>query len=466
MLRESDLHDYQQKAVEHILKKPRCGVFLEMGLGKTASTLTAIQILRKSNGTLRTLVVAPKRVALHTWDSEALKWEHLRDLTFSKAIGTRKQREKALRTQADIYVINVDNIVWLIKELGRSPFFDMVVFDEYSAFKNHDTQRFKAVKSYLSRYPHVRVVGLTGTPAPNSLEDLWSQVYLLDGGVRLERYITHFRQKYFIPLWGNGHIVYKWGLQPGAEEAIYSRIGDICISMKNEDYNTLPPVRYVDIPVALDSAEYRSYMKFKREQVLDLPTENGTDTITAANAAVLSGKIRQWLGGALYTSDGQEFVETNSAKIERLREMLEEIHTPVIIAYWFNHELSRLRKAFPQARTIDEPGVYDAWNRGEVPILLGHPASMGHGLNLQSGGHTIIWYTITWSLELYQQMNARLARQGQTERVDIYHLVCSNTLDERVVQVLRGKESLQNALMEAIKAEVQTGVKEGVCATS
>lgn len=199
MLRYTDLHDYQQKAVEHILKTPRCGVFLEMGLGKTASTLTAIQILRKSNGTLRTLVVAPKRVALHTWDSEAEKWEHLRDLTFSKAIGTRKQREKALRTQADIYVINVDNIAWLIKELGRSPFFDMVVFDEYSAFKNHDTQRFKAVKAYLSRYPHVRVVGLTGTPAPNSLEDLWSQVYLLDGGARLERYITHFRQKYFVP---------------------------------------------------------------------------------------------------------------------------------------------------------------------------------------------------------------------------------------------------------------------------
>lgn len=466
MLRESDLHDYQQRAVDHILKTPRCGVFLEMGLGKTASTLTAIQILRKSNGTLRTLVVAPKRVALHTWDSEALKWEHLRDLTFSKVLGTRKQREKALRTPADIYVINVDNIVWLIKELGRSPFFDMVVFDEYSAFKNHGTQRFKAVKAYLSKSPHVRVVGLTGTPAPNSLEDLWSQVYLLDGGARLGRYITHFRQKYFVPLWGNGHIVYKWGLQPGAEEAIYTRIGDICISMKNEDYNTLPPVRYVDIPVALEPAEYQRYRKFKREQVLELPTENGTDTITAANAAVLSGKLRQWLGGALYTSDGQEFVETNSAKIERLREMMDEIHTPVIIAYWFNHELSRLRKAFPQARTIDEPGVYDAWNRGEVPILLGHPASMGHGLNLQSGGHTIIWYTITWSLELYQQMNARLARQGQTERVDIYHLVCSNTLDERVVQVLRDKENLQNALMEAIKAEVQMGVKEGVCATS
>ena len=458
-LTASNLHSYQKKAVQHILATPRCGVFLEMGLGKTVSTLTAIATLMNRGTLRRTLIVAPKRVALHTWDSEAEKWDHLRTLRFSKLLGSKKQREDALLTPADIYIINVDNLPWLLDILGRTPFFDMIVIDEYSAFKSHSTKRFKALKVYLSTYPHIRVVGLTGTPAPNSLEDLWSQIYLLDSGARLGRYITHFRQKYFVPLWGNGHIVYKWGLQPGAEQAIYAAIGDICVSMKSEDYLTLPPVRYTDIQVALDPSELTAYRQFQREQVLELETDEGQELFTASNAAVLSGKLRQWTGGALYTEDGQSYRETNTAKLERLKEMMEEIHTPVIIVYEFRHELERLRTTFPKARTIDEPGVFDAWNRGEVPILLGHPASMGHGLNLQSGGHIIIWYTLTWSLELYQQMNARLARQGQRERVTIYHMVATGTLDERVVKALQSKEQGQNALMEAIKAEIQTGAK-------
>ena len=454
MLSENNLHPYQRQVVEHILEHPRCGVFLEMGLGKTASALTAVNTLIRRGAVRKALVVAPKRVALHTWDSEGEKWAHLTHLRFAKILGSAKERNHALQSDADIYVINIDNLCWLLTHLGKRWGFDMVVIDEYSCFKNSGTKRFKAMKSHLKSYPNERLVGLTGTPAPNTLENLWSQVYLLDGGSRLGNYITHFRQKYFYPLWGNGHIVYKWGLKPGAEQEIYSRIGDLCISMKSEDYLSLPPVRYVDVPVSLEQQELSEYNRFQREQVLTYADANRSELITASNAAVLSGKLRQWLGGALYTDDGS-WVETNTAKIERLKEMLQEISTPVIIAYEYKHELERLRATFKTARTIDEPGVFDAWNRGEVPILLGHPASMGHGLNIQSGGHTIIWYTLTWSLELYQQMNARLARQGQTHKVTIYHLVCSGTVDTRVSDALQRKSSVQDALMSAIKAEIK-----------
>lgn len=451
MLNESNLHNYQRYTVDKIISTPKCGVFLEMGLGKTASTLTAITYLKKQGQANRVLIVAPFRVAEHTWTDELLKWSHLQHLTASKILGTKKQREKALEAKADIHIINIDNLPWLISYLGISWHFDMVVIDEFSCFKNYSTKRFKTFKNLIKEHPQMRLVGLTGTPSPNSLQDLWSQVYLLDEGRRLGKYITHFRQKYFYPLWGNGHIVYKWGLRDGAEEEIYHKISDICVSMKSEDYLTLPEVRYVDIPVSLTKRELDEYKSFQREQVL---TYSDGEVITAGNAAVLSGKLRQWLGGAIYKDDSREYFITNAAKLERLTEMLSEINTPVIICYEYQHELERLKKAISKARTINEPGIIEKWNRGEVPVLLGHPQSMGHGLNLQFGGHTIIWYTLTWSLEYYQQMNARVARQGQKHKVSIYHLVCNRTIDDNVVRALRDKTKVQDALMEAIKADL------------
>lgn len=460
MLNESNLHNYQLYTIEHILKTRRCGVFLEMGLGKTASTLTAVHKLIQRGEVRKVLVVAPKRVAQHTWTDEIQVWSHLQHLTASKVLGTKRQREKALGENTDIYIINIDNLPWLIDYLGHRWDFDMMVIDEYSCFKSGTTQRFKAMKRLLKARPQMRIVGLTGTPSPNSLEDLWSQLYILDGGQRLEPYITHFRQRYFTPAWGNGHIVYKWKLNEGAEDAIHDKIKDICVSMRSEDLLELPPVRYVNVPVYLEEQEAEEYRDFKRHSILSL---EASEDVIADNAAILSDKLRQWLGGALYVDRtiSDEYMVTNTAKLERLQEMLEEIHTPVIICYHYRHELDRLRKAFPKARTIDEPGVFDKWNRGEVPILLGQPQSMGHGLNLQKGGHTIIWYTLTWSLEHYQQMNARLARQGQTESVSIYHLITKGTIDERVLSALKAKNATQDTLMEAIKAELADFVSSG-----
>lgn len=448
MLKETDLHPYQRRVVDHILTHRRCGVFLEMGLGKTASALTAVVELMRRGEVRHTLIVAPKRVALHTWEAETAKWEHLRHLTAVNLVAPWRKRAEAMKTPADLHIINVDNLPWLLHEEPMP--YDLIILDEFSGYKSHTTKRFKSLKDYLRIHPRTRLVGLTGTPAPNSLEDLWSQVYLLDGGERLGKYITHFRRRYFYPLWGNGQVTYKWGLQPGAEQAIHDRIADICISMRSEDYLTLPPVRYVDIPAEITAAERQQYNAFRRDQVTTLDGEQ----ITAANAAVLSGKLRQWTGGAVYTDEAGHWAETSPAKIERLRELLTEIHTPVLIVYEYRHELERLRKALPEAHTIDEPGVFGGWCRGEVPVLLGHPASMGHGLNLQSGGHVIIWYSLTWSLEYYQQLNARLARQGQTERVTIAHLVIPGTLDERIAEALRSKEGTQDALLDALKAEI------------
>ena len=320
------------------------------------------------------------------------------------------------------------------------------MIDELSSFKAYGTQRFKAMKHLRTRFN--RIIGLTGTPSPNSLMDIWSQLYILDGGKRLGEYITKYRQTYFYPGRSRGHIVYEWIIKPWASDVIYERIGDICMSMRAEDYLSLPPVNYVNVPVGLTDKERKEYLDFKRNNVLPV----ADSVITASNAGTLCGKLQQWTGGALYTADGC-VVPTTPAKMERLKEMLEEIHTPVIIAYHYRHELERLRVELPQAKTLDEAGVFDAWNRGEVPILLGHPASIGHGLNLQRGGHTIIWYTPTWSLELYEQFNARLARQGQTERVTIYHLIADGTIDQRVLSVLALKSTIQDALMDELKAD-------------
>lgn len=452
MLKKSDLHAYQLHCVEHILRTPRCALFLEMGLGKTISTLTAIEeLMYQRRNVQKVLVVAPLRVALHTWQSEAEKWEHTRKLTFSSVLGTRKEREEALEVPADIYIINIDNLLWLIEYYGKRWDFDMIVLDESSAYKSHSTKRFKTLKKFAPFF-RSRLVQLTGTPSPNTLMDLWSQVYLLDGGARLGQYITHFRNLYFTPDKYKGHIVYSWRLRPGAEQAIYSRIGDLCISMQSRDYLTLPDVRYVDVPIHLTASEQKKYKTFRQEMVLEYAPDR---LITASNAATLSGKLRQYSGGSVYQDDSDKWVEVNTAKLERLLEILQEIQTPVLIAYEYRHELERLKKALPKAHTIDEPGIIDAWNAGQVPILLGHPQSMGHGLNLQAGGHTLIWYTLTWSLEYYQQMNARLARQGQTHKVSIYHLITEGSIDSKVLKALQRKDLGQEALMHAVKAELQ-----------
>lgn len=451
MLNRENLYPYQRKAVEWIKSHTHCALFLEMGLGKTISTLTAFCELKQEGVANKALIIAPKRVAERTWTDEIERWEHLMGLTAVKVLGTPAQRMKALNTDADLYITNRENVAWLcsvIKSMDkRKSFpFDMLIIDELSSFKAYNTQRFKALKKI--RHEFKRIVGLTGTPSPNSLLDLWSQLYLLDGGARLEKFITAYRQTYFYPLNGRGNVVYEWNLKPHADELIYNKICDICMSMKACDYLDLPPVRYVDTKVGLTTAELKQYGTFKTEQVLSL----GGETITAGNAAILGGKLQQWTSGALYSDEGGA-VSTTPAKMERLKEMLEELTTPVLIAYHYKHELSRLKAEFPQAKTLDEDGVFDAWNRGEVPILLGHPQSMGHGLNLQRGGHTIIWFTLTWSLELYEQMNARLARQGQTQSVSVYHLIAQGTIDERVLDVLQRKATAQDALMLELKAK-------------
>lgn len=449
MLQRNQLHEYQERAVEWIKSHKSCALFLEMGLGKTVSTLTAIAELKEAGAVSSVLVIAPKRVAERTWTDEIERWEHLKGLTAVKILGTPAQRLKALSTPADIRIINRDNVAWLDKVLSvplQSFPFDTLVIDELSSFKACGTQRFKAMKHLRTRFN--RIIGLTGTPSPNSLMDIWSQLYILDGGERLGECITKYRQTYFTPGRGRGHIVYEWIIKPWASDVIYERIGDICMSMRAEDYLSLPPVSYVNVSVGLTDKERKEYRDFKRDNVLS--TAGGV--ITASSAGVLCGKLQQWTGGAIYTEEGAA-TPTTPAKLERLKEMLEEIHTPVIIAYHYQHELARLRAEFPQAKTIDEAGVFDAWNRGEVPILLGHPASIGHGLNLQRGGHTIIWYTPTWSLELYEQFNARLARQGQTERVTIYHLIADGTIDQRVLSVLARKSTIQDALMDELKVD-------------
>lgn len=453
MLTRNQLHKYQEYCVEQISRNRRCGLFLEMGLGKTISTLTAIEELMYQRFEVsRVLVVAPKRVAMYTWGSEVERWEHTQKLRVVRVMGSKEQRIRALEEEGDVFVTNIDNLVWLVKHLGESWPFDMVVIDESSMFKNANTVRFKTLRRFEPFF-RGRLVLLTGTPSPNSLLDLWPQIYLLDRGERLGRYVTHYRNRYFVAGAGSGHIVYSYRAKEGSFEEITKRIGDVCVSMRSEDWLELPSLVVRDEVVGLSSDERSKYRAFKRDMVLQYGGE-GDEVITASNAAVLSGKLRQWCGGAVYDENGK-VVRVNKAKEERLLEMLEEINSPVLICYEFKHELERLKSLIPEARTIDEKGVVDAWNRGEVDVLLGQPRAMGHGLNLQKGGHILIWYTLTWSLELYEQTNARLWRQGQEESVLVYRLCISGSIDERVCKVLGVKGDGQSALMEAVKAELE-----------
>lgn len=454
MLTPDRLHPYQLRAIKHILDHKGCALFLDMGLGKTVSTLTAIdKLIYEELDVSKVLVVAPKRVAESVWDAEVENWSHLSRLRVSKVLGTEKQRLTALKQAADIYVIGRDNVAWLEKVLPKSAErfpFDMLVLDELSSFKNPRAIRFKSLKRMRPFFR--RVVGLTGTPAPNGLMDLWSQLYLLDGGKRLFPTIGQYRSIFFRPDKMNGHVVYSYKLLPGADKIIYNRIEDICMSMKAEDYLTLPPLKTNVIKVKMDSKLRSKYLSFQREQLTYVEHEE----ITAINAAVLANKLLQFANGAIYNDVGRA-LPIHDLKIEAAKEVVELAEgEPVLIAWVFRSDRDRLKEALADynPRDLDGPQDIKDWNAGKVKVLLMHPASGGHGLNLQAGGHIILWFGQTWNLELYQQLNARLYRQGQDKPVIIHHLVLEGTMDERVMQALRSKSNGQEALIDAVKEQM------------
>lgn len=438
-------HDYQTRAKDFILEHPKAGMLLEMGLGKTVITLTAIDVLINELFEVdRVLVIAPKRVAEDTWTREHAKWDHLRHLRVSKVLGSPEQRRRALAVDADIYVIGRDNVVWLVEQCRQSWPFDMVVIDELSSFKNPQAKRFRALKKVIPKAS--RVVGLTGTPSANGLMDLWAEIYLLDRGERLGHTLGAYREKYFRPGARNGYVVFKWEPLRGSREKIEAAISDICISMSADDYLTLP--KRIDnlIPVKLSPQEMKQYKTMEAEQLLHIDDED----VVALNAAAVMTKLLQIANGSVYSHEGN-VVRLHDAKLEALLEIIDTTDSPVLIFYSYKHDLAAIKAAIPGARTLDGPKDIAEWNAGRVQVLLAHPASVGYGLNLQEGGHVIVWYGLTWSLELYQQANARLYRQGQDKPVIIHHLIAEGTVDEQVMRALQEKDMSQAALMAALK---------------
>ena len=429
-------HDYQAYAIDYIETHPIATVFLDMGLGKTSITLTAIRnLLFDSFEVYRVLVIAPLRVARDTWTAEADKWDHLQDLICSVAVGNEAQRRAALLRPADVYIINRENVQWLIEESGINLDIDMIVIDELSSFKNHNTKRFR---SLLKLRPKVsRIVGLTGTPTPNGLMDLWAQFRILDRGERLGRFITKYRADYFMPDKRNGQIIYSYKPLPYAEEAIYRKISDITISMKSTDHLKMPELISSEYTVQLSDEELSHYEELKRDLVLTL----GDGEITVANAASLSNKLSQMANGAVY-DDSSSVVSIHDRKLDALEDLIEAANgKPMLVAYWFKHDLTRiterLKKLHIPFSSLDDSNSIRRWNAGEIPVALIHPSSAGHGLNLQSGGSTLVWFGITWSLELYQQTVARLWRQGQTSQtVVVQHIVTKGTIDNRITKAL------------------------------
>ena len=442
-------HSYQEYAAAFIEAHPAACLLLDMGLGKTAITLSAInELLFDSFEAHRILVIAPLRVARDTWPEELRKWDHLSGLEFSVAVGTEAERKAALWKRADLYIINRENVQWLIEESGLPFDYDMIVIDELSSFKSHQAKRFK---SLMKVRPLVqRIVGLTGTPSSNGLMDLWAEFRLLDMGKRLGRFITHYRDEFFQPDKRNGMQVFSYKPRPGAEEEIYRRIGDITISMKSTDYLQMPECLMNEARVTLSDNERKDYDTLRKELVLTL----GDEEIDAVNAAALSGKLCQMANGAVYSEDKRS-IHLHDRKLDMLEDLIEGANgKPVLVAYWYKHDLERIRKRF-KVREIKTTGDIDDWNAGAIPVGLIHPASAGHGLNLQAGGSTLIWFGLTWSLELYQQTNARLWRQGQTETVVIHHIITQGTIDEQIMKALHSKDKTQAALIEAVKADLQ-----------
>lgn len=441
---------YQHYAYNQIIEKPATALMLDMGMGKTVITLTAINdLLYDYFDVAKVLVIAPLRVAETTWTDECRQWNHLAGLIISPVIGTLSERVRALKTKADVYTINRENVVWLVDYYGKDWPFDMVVIDESSSFKNHQSKRFKALKRV--RPIIKRLVELTGTPAPNGLMDLWSQLYLLDRGKRLGKTIGQYRRQFFKPGAGSGHIVYEWNLQKGAEREIFNRISDICVSMKSSDYIALPEAMYNIIPVKLSTPVQREYKRLAKDLVLRV----NDDEIVANTAAALSGKLLQMSSGAVY-DDAGHVIKIHNAKLEALEDIVSaNEHKGILVFYWFKHDLDRLKEKFPEAVQLKTAADIKAWNSGEISIMLVHPASAGHGLNLQYGGSIIVWFSLSWSLELYQQANKRLHRSGQTHTVVIHHLVAQGTIDEDVMKALQGKKVTQETMITAIKARIK-----------
>lgn len=450
-------HSYQRHCINKILETKKLGLFLDMGLGKTVTTLTAVKELKYNRFQVcKVLVIAPKKVAEGTWTKEAAKWNHTKMLRVSPVLGSQARRIRALNTPADLYVINRENVCWLVDYYRNAWPFDMVVIDESSSFKSHSAKRFKALAGISSRIS--RMVELTGTPSPNGLADLWSQVYLLDGGERLGKRYSQFRERYFQPdKRGADGMVYSYEAKPGTEESILAKISDICISMKAEDYLELPDLTYHEVPVELDKKSWKAYQDLERKMILELPEDD--ELISVTSAAALSNKLLQLANGAVYDEDRQVH-EVHDCKIEAFLELVESLQgKPVLVFYNYQHDRERILKTLAKSglriRELKTTQDEDDWNAGRIDILLTHPASSAYGLNLQQGGNHVIWFGLTWNYELYTQANKRLHRQGQVNKVIIHHLVSTGTRDEDVMAALRRKDDVQNWVMESLKARIR-----------
>ena len=455
-------HAYQKHCIDKIIELDKVGLFLDMGLGKTVTTLTAIKELKYNRFQVRkVLIIAPKKVAEGTWTKEKDKWDHTQMLRVSPVLGSEKKRIKAINTPSDLYVINRENVVWLVDYYRNAWPFDMVVIDESSSFKNHSAKRFKALVQVMSKIK--RLVELTGTPSPNGLNDLWSQIYLLDEGRRLGKRYGQFRERYFDPgRRGPQGFVYDYDPKDGAEQSILSAISDICISMKAEDYLQLPDMVIHEIPVSLDAKAEKAYKELERKMILELP-EN--EEISVTSAAALSNKLLQLANGAVYDEE-HKAREVHTSKLDAFLELVESLQgKPLLVFYNFQHDKERILKVLgikklrvKELKTVQDE---DDWNHQEIDILLTHPASSAYGLNLQQGGNHVCWFGLTWNYELYTQANKRLHRQGQTEKVIVHHLICSGTRDEDVMKALKKKEGVQDFVMESLKARVRK-VREGL----
>lgn len=441
-------HNYQNYAKNFILAHKVSALFLDCGLGKTITTLTAINELMYDSFEIgKVLIIAPLRVAQSTWKEEIEKWDHLNLLRYSIAVGDEKERIRALKQNSDIYIINRENVDWLVTKSGIDFNFDMLIIDELSSFKSYTSKRFK---SLLKIRPYFeRVVGLTGTPSSNGLMDLWAEFRVLDLGERLGRYITHYRNEYFLPDKRNGAVIFSYKPQKNAEERIYRRLADMTISMKSTEYLKMPELILNELEINLDEEDQIKYKKFKKEMVMTIQEKE----IDAINAASLSNKLIQLANGSIYDED-KKFYEVHNKKLDKLEEIIESANgKPVLVAYWFKADKERIEKRF-KVREIKTADDIKQWNMGMISLALIHPASAGHGLNLQSGGSTLVWFSLTWSLELYQQTNARLYRQGQKDTVVIHHLITKNTIDEDIMKSLKRKDKTQEALMRAVKARI------------
>ncbi len=449
-------HDYQAYCIDYLLEHPAAGLFLKPGMGKTSIALTAAdRLMYDSFSVSKILVIAPLRVAEDTWSRESEKWDHLRHLRISKVLGDAKTRKAALAAEADVYCINRENVPWLVDLYGLGWPFDLVIVDELSNFRNPSARRFKALRKVR---PLIKFIwGLTGTPRPRSLLDLWAQLYLLDRGERLGKTVTEYKNRYFTPGRRNGYVIYEWIPRPGAEAEIYSKISDLCVSMEARDYLKLPELVETSRLVPLSQEAREQYEQMEREAVLEL----AEGVIDAGSAAAVNGKLLQIAGGAVYDED-RAVHELHTAKLDVLEDVLEEANgEPVLVAYRYQHERDRIMARFPQAVQLKDSETIAAWNRGEIPLLLAHPAGAGHGLNLQDGGHIIVWFGPTYDLELNEQFNDRLFRQGQKETTSIIYLVAEGTVDLDAMASLESKADGQEAMMRAIKARLEKYRKAG-----